>query len=991
MKTKLLILTLTLLQLFMFEATAQDYPDSKGKDFWLAYMPNFHNNRWNNTLNRSDSLYIFITSDRPTSGRITYTNKYNQTLNTAFNIADITKIYTFKVSWFDYEIMGFNDNGIIDTGKVEVPVRQTFHIETDEDVTVYAHSQANMTSDAFLVLPTDALGNDYFIMTYKSDGSGSFGYVDDGSTPSEFVIVATEDSTLVNIIPSSETYKNGLNKQVFLLRKGEAYLVQSRINSRDFNRDLTGSEVHSDKPVAVFAGHQRSNLPIQSEATSPSRDFLCEQMPPIRSWGKNAILVPYPQPSPISSRDNDIYRILAAYDDTEILLNDQPLTILNRGEYYEGDLIQPGWVKASAPILVAQFKKTSQQSDPSYLSDPFMMIIPQVEQFGNFYRFINLQAYEYRTMNGRFEKVYEEQYVTIVAPNSTIPTVKFDGQPVAPSLFRQIPSVDYSYAWIKSTDGTHTVSAEENIGIYIYGYGVANSYGYFGGMNFKKLDYQPPQITGIESCYEIKGTVYDTTANDTKIKNVMSPPASQVNVAVSIEQFEPLKSSVNFRANLIDKYNDGAFTITAMDSAELLSRKDFSIAGFTIQTDEFPTGNLTTVDELKRIGTEYCVPITFRNYGKFSHIFRYGFKNDSGQYRIDVPNPLTLTTKQVLTVNLCFKSNDEGIFTDTLYIFDECGNRSIAAFRFTVMGDNSDPQYELQADRCNRLFRIKFVDSLITDSGIQSVTVLSSVNCDVAQQSFVGRETEYTVTIIDPAYDAYFKIKATDNSGHETVIEKTIPGFTLSFPEFQENPPLLIYKDMSIGSLGCKKIKLYNYGSYDIIFDGISLKSNIHFSLPPSQFPITVRSKDSSFVEICFKPTAAEKNELDTLIVSVNCLEKGILLEGIGEAIERATSTRCGVPVTIETKSVAATYFLEDLFPNPADNIINVRFGSSGEDATFSVFDIFGNRIDCFEFKNLSKGVHEFTYNLSDFESGLYYFQLSSKEISFTKKISVIK
>lgn len=91
--------------------------------------------------------------------------------------------------------------------------------------------------------------------------------------------------------------------------------------------------------------------------------------------------------------------------------------------------------------------------------------------------------------------MYVEQYITVVAPTSTLSTIKLDGKPVNVVKFVPIPpSNEYSFAWLGGkngadgmTDGAHTITADLPIGIYIYGYGEANSYGYAGGMDLTGL------------------------------------------------------------------------------------------------------------------------------------------------------------------------------------------------------------------------------------------------------------------------------------------------------------------------------------------------------------------------------------------------------------------------------------------------------------------------------------------------------------------------
>ncbi|MFN3781968.1 MAG: IgGFc-binding protein, partial [Candidatus Kapaibacteriota bacterium] len=272
--------------------------DTKGNDFWLTFMPNYHNYKYhsNQLFRYSDSVYIFISASEPTTGTIEYYDINGNPYSKNFSITDPRELYVFKLPFNDFELVGFNDMGQSwNQNMCEIPVKSSFHITTDKNVNVYAHSQGNKSSDAFLVIPTPSLGKEYIVLAYKSDGNFTS---TNGRTPSEFAIVAIEDNTNIDIIPSVPTYVNEDLRQNVTLNKGEVYLLQAKITRENPLADLTGTIINANKPIAVFAGHQRATLPVEdfSGPASASRDFLCEQLPPIQVWGRSAFIVPFPQP-----------------------------------------------------------------------------------------------------------------------------------------------------------------------------------------------------------------------------------------------------------------------------------------------------------------------------------------------------------------------------------------------------------------------------------------------------------------------------------------------------------------------------------------------------------------------------------------------------------------------------------------------------------------------------------------------------------------------
>ncbi len=161
------------------------------------------------------------------------------------------------------------DNGIRNFG---------VHVTTDAGalVNVYGLSRVRQTSDGFLALPTEALGTGYFIQSYANVQTGV-----PSLNGSQFAIVATAPgATLVVITPSSVTgaHDSGVPYSI-TLTQGQTYQLR---NTYGAPSDLSGTFVHSDKPIAVFSGHRCAN--VQS-VDAFYCDYLVEQLLPIKRWG----------------------------------------------------------------------------------------------------------------------------------------------------------------------------------------------------------------------------------------------------------------------------------------------------------------------------------------------------------------------------------------------------------------------------------------------------------------------------------------------------------------------------------------------------------------------------------------------------------------------------------------------------------------------------------------------------------------------------------
>lgn len=965
-------------------AKSEEFFDTKGTDFWLTYIPNFHNYIDQNSdyMKYGDSLYIYIAASEATSGQIEYFDRFATPYLHEFDITNPDDVYIFKVSYYDYELWGYNHSGSIGNRRQSEQVApQSFRVTSDVEVSVYAHSQANTTSDAFLVMPSDVLGKNYYVVSYNSDAAtDTWGRLESFSTPSQFAVVATEDNTAIEIIPSCPTRYNGTSTQNIVLNKGECYLVQAEMAQNELNNDFTGTKINSDKPVAVFAGHQRATIPVYTDFGTSSRDVLIEQMPPLETWGKNAFLIPYAQVPDATALGTDLYRILAAYDDTEVKINGVSEALLNAGEFYEGKLLNPSLVEADGPILVAQYKKTAQGPftyRPS--SDPFLMMIPPVEQFQNNYRFINTQAYEW--VSGFWEKVYDAQYVAVVAPRDQIANVRLDGAAVNSNLFRDIPNTDYAYANIRTSDGVHAIECPKEIGIYVYGFGPANSYGYVGGMSLKPFDFRPPAIDFNVECYEAVGFVTDTMDTDTKIRKVEAPLDKRINCDVSVAPFEPLLPIVSYGASLIDVYQDGKFAIVAEDSVGNEISEEIDIPGFTLELTGFPVQNdLPYYEKIDRVKKRVCADAQIRNYGSFTQsLIGLSLANDS-EAEIIIPQILTeVLPGESVPVQVCFESDTISALIDTLLIEGECGIRNVAIFNITFIDDGNNPQISFIPDSCYEDARITITDSTITDYGLMEIEIDYQENCEITELFRNARIANYSASVIDRRYDAFYQITAIDSTGKTATFVDTIPGFTFSFYNIVDSTKILEFGETKIGFSNCKILKIYNYGVLPKTLTDILISENFEFSIPQSQYDLVIPPGDTLDLEICYRPLKAGRTDRDTLTLMFACEEEKIPLAGESDKLFYDSENRCDAAILIEVGEVPAEFAVGEVVPNPATEKIKiVGVIPDKSEVCIEIYDMLGMKRLVRNYGTMEKGYYEFEFDVSDLESGAYVYEFKA-------------
>jgi hypothetical protein len=306
--------------------------------------------------------------------------------------------------------------------------------------------------------------------------------------PSQFVVVATEDSTDVTIdLSVDRTQLDNTPQRTVRLNRGQVYLVQAYVTRQRRNDDLTGSRIRSTRPVAVISGHFRAQVPIIS--SSGSRDMLVEQLPAVDTWGKSALVVPPVVPAgAVYANDDDRprLRVLATRDQTEVLLNGVPVTTLQGGQFLDRALTEPLHVTATQPILTAIIDRTSQRGGTSRNGDPSMLVVPPTEQFLSAYTCISIEP------KPGAEATFAEHHLTLIAPLDAEASLTVDGQPAG--TLQQIPTTSFGYVHVPVQAGTHRAECAKPFGIIAYGYGRAESYGYTGGMAFEPLNRAKPEI-----------------------------------------------------------------------------------------------------------------------------------------------------------------------------------------------------------------------------------------------------------------------------------------------------------------------------------------------------------------------------------------------------------------------------------------------------------------------------------------------------------------
>ncbi|EHQ24346.1 PKD domain-containing protein [Mucilaginibacter paludis] len=434
------------------QARAQNISNA-GTEFWSVFPTHEADN------GLLANLSVFITSSQASSGTV-MAGSFSKSFSVAANSVIEIQVPRSNAYINDYEGNQVLSNRaihiLVDTGKPKI--------------VVYTHIFAGRRSAASLILPGEALGQQYFSMNYTQDDAGQ-NYI---------TIIATEANTKVH------------------LKKGNTELVPGGVTLNKVNDvyeylstdDLTGVSVTADTAAsgcnsfAVFSGS--SGVRIGTSLCTPqSIDPLFQQCYPVTSWGKNYGFVPFSMKSPAVSDSvrtaGQYVRVLAKSNGTIVSINGQAVDTLNKGEYYttKQPLKVASYITGSQPISVAQYALTQSCSSPSNgtsgYSDPDMVILNPIE-----YNINHITVYSSTKEN------ITEQYINILIKTSAVASFRINNTaPIA--LFKPMGTLPgYSYGQLSLNSystNTFNLNANEGFNAVAYGFGNVESYSYSAGTN----------------------------------------------------------------------------------------------------------------------------------------------------------------------------------------------------------------------------------------------------------------------------------------------------------------------------------------------------------------------------------------------------------------------------------------------------------------------------------------------------------------------------
>ncbi len=625
----------------------------EGNHFYIGFMRNELDVRRN--LNAPVFLDIYVASAIPTT--VTVRLPWEST-GTQYKI--------LGDSILNINLIGY-DARDIEMKESEVPQNRLIEITSNQKISVSAMTSYDYTSDAYTALPIPNWGKEYVIMTMPNDNyavpaetKDVIRHVgDDDERSGEFLVMASEDSTLVQFTPRVRTMKHDSAGYVSVyLMKGQCYLVQSSDSLPAGYGDLTGTIVRSDKPIGVLSGHVRTAIPVRYPDPRyigrDSKDCLVEMLIPTKLWGTKYVTTPFKIYS-----SGDLIRVACIQPNTTFTAQgskvSRTVTLVEPGDWMEfypvGESLS---FKSDKPISIAQYMPTS-FFDEVQDFDPALVIIPPVDQY------ISRALFQIQPNPdwSYFDKFWY-QYVNLICEPEALNTIKIDGTLVtainANILTQVVPGTNLHYISISLQPGVHNIvcDAGKFSGI-IYGVGPDDSYAYPLGLSLYKTDIAdsiPPIFKYTEDCGDL--VIVSTekrTDSSVGLESIRVIADSTNNFKWTIEDVTDSSVTTEIKAQPIDYNRNAVILVETRD--RLGNGRQLKYTFNALAIDVRSNIVFQSVNWLDSI----CEKVILRNYGTDTINFYGGKLSGDSRIHFNGGDPLqkSLKPSDSIVFYVCFK------------------------------------------------------------------------------------------------------------------------------------------------------------------------------------------------------------------------------------------------------------------------------------------------------------------------------------------------
>ncbi len=428
LKQALSFAVLSIILLLINPLSTHAQTSTRGQRFWLGLIENI-----SLLFNGVPAFGLVVSADQNTNGNI-IVPQTGLIIPFTINAGETSELFLPAAVWYTQGSEIIDNKGIL--------------IETDQDITLQVYHYRTFFSESSVILPETMLSDEYLVLAGKDLNQNS---------ASSLVIVATEDNTTIEIIPSALT--QGLHAPglpfTITMNEGQNYQIHA-------STDLSGSSVKAldGKNIAVFSGAKQADIWCQGDDS-----HLWEQLPPISAWRKEFGLLPY------NGQGGDVVRVFAAFDSTVVKRNCNDWHVLDKGDWIEELITDPSYIQANHPILIAQFNK-SQSCNTSDIGGPSFSFLNPIQYRQNSAQFIC----PFAEIN---PSDFDIHRITIICEANESNGIFIDNNEITEFQYFG-PSESLAYTQIDLNSGNHELLSTYPVWTHFHGFGLYDGYAHSG-------------------------------------------------------------------------------------------------------------------------------------------------------------------------------------------------------------------------------------------------------------------------------------------------------------------------------------------------------------------------------------------------------------------------------------------------------------------------------------------------------------------------------
>lgn len=955
------LLTLILLMGLLSQAVVAQDASTQGTEFWLSFMSNGHKYHPDAPNNGNWVLIqVLISGKRDCNGTI---SNPDSGWSIPFEV-QANHITTIEIP---------EGEAYIDATSEQVQ-NKGIQIISNDTISVFCTNIAHLSFDASYVLPIQSLSDEYIIQTYdQSYLTTAYSYQTTNQT-SAFLIVATQNNTVVEITPSVGTLGGHAAGQTFSisLNKGQAYQVRSNNNST--HRDLSGSRVvtTNNKPIAVFNGNNLTAIPENGS----SFDHIFEQAMPLQSWGRKFVV------TSSLEREKDYVKITSADDNNQVFKNNELIATLNANESHIFELNsneKSCFLESTNRAAVYLYHATRGGNS---IGDPSVVWIAPIEQ--------RIDEITFSTFNNENINI-DTHHVNIIVNSSDVGSVYLDGDLLPSSDFESvIGNSNYSFTRKNIPHGVHHLQCNSGFNAHVYGFGVAKGYAYLVGSKTIDLSTQVhmndvlvPKLDTYDYCPDKAITfkaivnaanynlIWDFGDGTTSTQNPITHTYDEKRVYEVTLTVTTAKGSM---ANEVSTYYVDTRINTFTEEAEICVGNTYTDHGFNLTITADTLLGTEINNELHPVCKDSlliyvtALPAYYATYSEFlcwqgdpMTYTEHGFNlyiDHPGTYNDQITMSVSGSCDSIIDLNLVVTDR---IVNPTPIEYNGCEDSF--SWNGTTYTESGNYEQVLQSViGCDSIIQLHIVLNKPIEGGTDTISESCSAiewHGQLYNQAGFYTDTIQSIVGCDSIVhlDLNFALAADPSEIHSMDTLNQSPHWVITASEFE--------------------IRYYDFHLWDSNPD--MEWDSVVWSLENNQSNWELRPFGES--DRCCRVIVLNRVE-DTVWLCANVYDPC----HPGESIERRYWLVCTF-YGIDDNNLSTSASI-DIVPNPNNGQMSIVFNRVTAAINVSVYDMKGLLIDRFALPNQDKP-YTFSYDMKYKKAGLYLFVFDYQGQTFTKKVII--